>query len=118
MHKTNSVSGPHRPDLDTSEAGRRDFRRNLNRLVEVFRLDEEVAAELLLRLGKRAIGGRDFTISHPDRRRYAGGLKAVVSEKPARFPDLVRECGLFRMEFFKLGLRQLLRKRLVLVDQT
>ena len=84
MHKTNSVSGPHRPDLDTSEAGRWDFRRNLNRLVEVFRLDEEVAAELLLRLGKRAIGGRDFTVLHPDRRRCAGGLRRSHRFEPGK----------------------------------
>src|SRR5687767_5657049 len=44
-----------RPHLDAADARRGDLLRHLNRVVQVLRLDQVVAAQLLLRLGKRAV---------------------------------------------------------------
>src|SRR5690606_33853228 len=49
----------HRTDLDAAEARRRDPRRELDRFVQVARLDQDEAAELLLGLEERAVAGRD-----------------------------------------------------------
>ena len=46
-----------RPDLDRAVLRARDHRRVVDRLVEVGRLDEVEAAERLLGLGERAVGG-------------------------------------------------------------
>src|SRR5262245_20145306 len=113
-----AVLNPDRPDFDTSKARRRDLRGNLDRLVQVSGLNEIVAAELLLGLRKRAIGGSDRSVSHPDCGRRLGGLKSMVSEEPARFLDLVGEREVLAMNFLSLRLRQLQRNGLVLIYQT
>ena len=80
-----------------------------NALVEVSGFNEIVAAELFLRLRKRAIGGRDLSASYPNRGCGGGGLKPVVSEKATGFLDLVSECEVLAMDLLELSLWQLLR---------
>ena len=45
----------HRPDFHRAPVARRDLARDFDRLVQVVGFDQEVAAQLLARLGERAI---------------------------------------------------------------
>ena len=55
-----------------AEPGSGDARGDPDRLVEIARLDQEVAPQLLLRLHPGAVGGRYPAVAHPDRR---GGIR-------------------------------------------
>src|SRR5262245_55528415 len=72
-----------RAHLDRAEPRRRPARRHLHRVVEVLRLDQEEAAELLLRLGVGAVehGGR--AVPHADRRGLARAPERVREDQPA-----------------------------------
>src|SRR5215470_16081850 len=48
-----------RPHLDAAEARRRNLRSDLDRVVQVLGVDHIKPAQLLLRLGEGAVGGRD-----------------------------------------------------------
>ena len=53
-------------------------RGRLDRLVEVLGLDHVVPAELLLRLGEGAVGGRGPAVAHPDGRGLLGAVESVA----------------------------------------
>ena len=57
---------PDRPHFDRCRAGARDLRRHLDGLVEVLAVDDVVAADLLLGLGERAVGGEHVAVPHAD----------------------------------------------------
>src|SRR6266536_2842865 len=60
----------HRPYLDRpAVAGRGDLRGELDRLVDVLALDEVEAAQVLLRLRERAVGGKGLAVVDADGRR-------------------------------------------------
>ena len=62
-----------RPHLDrAAHAGRRDPRGQLDRGVEVVGLEEQVAADGLLELDERPVGGQRLAVLHADRRRRRG----------------------------------------------
>src|SRR6266404_5696091 len=52
-----------------AELGAGDSRCDRYRLVQVFRLDQVVAAELFLGLSERAVGDRGLAVAHPNRSR-------------------------------------------------
>src|SRR6516162_4223533 len=80
---------PHRADLDDSKTGRRKSRRDLTRFVEVPGLDEKEAAELLLRLGERAIGRRDLAAANTDRPGRPRRLQRVRDDVVTALLDLL-----------------------------
>src|SRR6188768_2178968 len=55
-----------RSDLDRAACGRRAARRPFDRVVEVRRVDQVVASELLLGLGERPVGGDRPAVPDPD----------------------------------------------------
>jgi hypothetical protein len=93
------------------------FRGNLDRLLEICGLNEEVAAELLLGLCERAVGGGNFSVAYPHRGRRPRGLKAVVSEEPAGFLHFLGEGEVLAMDLLRLSFRPIQCDRLVLIDQ-
>src|SRR5580692_10848144 len=61
---TSPRSGPDRTHFDAALLGARDACGDRQRFVQVLRLDEIVAAELLTRLGERPIGDDDLAVAH------------------------------------------------------
>src|SRR5947208_9287904 len=57
------------PDLDRAAAGHGNPRRDGDRLVEIPRIDQEIAPQLLLGLRKRTVGHHPLAVAYPD----AGG---------------------------------------------
>src|SRR5262249_14369066 len=72
---------PHRPDLDAAQAQRRDLRGQLDGLVEVPRLDQDEAAELLLGLREGPVGRRYAAVPQPERRGGLHGFERVGGDK-------------------------------------
>src|SRR5918993_329747 len=68
----------HRTHLDATPARTGDLGRDLDRFVQVLRIEQVVAAELLARLGERAVGRRDLAVAYAHGRRRRRGL-----ERPA-----------------------------------
>src|SRR4051812_26738866 len=65
--------------LDRAGAGGGDLGCNLDSVVQVLRLNHVKSPELLLRFGKRPIGGGHLTVPDPDRGRRLGGLQRLSS---------------------------------------
>src|SRR4029079_6333893 len=76
-----------RPHVDAAEPRRRDLRRPLDRVVQVARFDQVVAAELLLRFGERAVRGRDLPVAHADGGGGADRLQGVAAQVVAALLD-------------------------------
>src|SRR3954470_14780551 len=77
-----------RADLHcAAQARRRDPRGHLDRGVEVVGLVEVVAAELLLRLRERTVGGEGAAVLDADRRRGRRRLELVAAEHAGRVVD-------------------------------
>src|SRR5215469_5637426 len=68
-----------RADFDRSIARAGDLRGNGNRLIEVLRIDQVVAAELFLGFGKRAVGDERFAVADAHRGRSFSPLERVSS---------------------------------------
>src|SRR5688572_3420240 len=107
----------HRPHLDRAEPRRRNARRDLDRLVQVLGLDEVVAAQLLLRLGERAIGGRRLPVPHPHRHRGLRRVERIAADVLACLLDVVGEREVLTHDRVRLVLRPRRPVALVLVDQ-
>ena len=67
----------HRPYLDRAQPRDGDPRRDADGHVEVLRLDQVVAAQLLAGLGERAVGHQPFPAAHPQ----AGGRRRRVQRR-------------------------------------
>src|SRR5262245_35618309 len=111
-----------RPDLDAPtevlvQLGRRVLRRDLDRLVEVARLDQEVAAELLLGLGERPVGHEDLAAARAQAHGVLGGRERADLEQLAGTLQLgvVRAALLF--DRGHVGRREGLEFLLVVVGQ-
>src|SRR5258706_4220405 len=78
---------PDRPHLDRADAPRRDARGDLDRLVQVLRLDEVEADEDLLGLGERPVGHRDLAAAHPHRGGARHRLQRLRGEAVAALAD-------------------------------
>src|SRR5690606_28914074 len=61
------VGRPQRADLYRAVVRKRDLRRPRNRLVEVFAVQQEVAAQLLVCFDERPISDQRLAVAHPDR---------------------------------------------------
>src|SRR5918998_2226324 len=77
----------HRPDLDRAPTTTRYAGGNIDRFVEIRRVDEVVAAELFARLRERTVGYQPFAVPHPD----AGRRRAQVEWGGAQIPTAVIE---------------------------
>src|SRR4051794_31804373 len=87
-----------RADLHGAEPGRRDPGGDLDRVVRVARLDQVEAAELLLGLRERTIGGRGPSVPDPHGRGRAHRLEGVPAEIVAAPPDGIAEAEVFLHE--------------------
>src|SRR5262245_34698951 len=79
-----------RPDLDGAELRARDAGRELDRLIQVPRLQQVVATQLLLGLGERAVRGREPALPHPDRGRRVRRLQGVAADIVSALLDRLR----------------------------
>src|SRR6476646_12135270 len=96
-----------RPYLDTACARAGDPRGDLDRLVQVARLEHVVAAELLLRLGEWPVGRRHLAVAYAHRRCGSGWLQPIaIDEMPAR-PDVRGEARIFVVMPFGIGVGHL-----------
>ena len=85
-----------RPDLDPARPGAGDARGRVDRRVEVRRLDQVVAAEVLLGLGERPVGDDPPAVADGDRRGVDDGLERLAAQVlPAR-PQPVAVGGVLR----------------------
>ena len=64
---------------------------DLDRLVQVPGLDQVEAAQLLLGLGERAVGGGHLAVAHPDGRGGLRRLQRVAAEVVAALLDVLGE---------------------------
>src|SRR6266542_2541814 len=79
-----------RSDLDRARPRGRNACRDRGRLIQVLRVDDVVAAELLARLREGAVGRQGFAVADPDGRRGRDRLEGVAGEV---FPALLDALG-------------------------
>src|SRR5262245_27014099 len=104
----------HRTDFDRAQARARDLFRDAYRLVEVLGVDQEIAAEMLARLGERAVGHEPFAFAHPDAGRRRSRMQRGGGQiMPTRI-ELMGELRGLRVTMLPLSLAYGL---LVKVDQ-
>src|SRR5712691_794164 len=72
-----------RPHLDDPAPSRRDPRGGVDRLVQVVALHHVVAAELLLGLDERPVGGEALSLPNPNLGGRGGRLEGVAAPHPA-----------------------------------
>src|SRR5262249_24676491 len=94
----------HGTDFDRAQARARNLCRDAYRLVEVFGVDQEVAAEVLARLGERTVSHEPFAFAHPDAGRRRGRMQRGGSQiMPTRI-ELMRELRGLSIAMLPLGL--------------
>jgi hypothetical protein len=71
----------HRPDLDRPVLSRRDHRRVPQRHVQILAVQDVIAAELLLDLGKRPVAQLRLTVADPDGGRGLRRLQRLLSTR-------------------------------------
>src|SRR3989449_9581433 len=82
-----------RPDLDRAATGHGNPGRDGDRLVEIARIDQEVAAQLLLGLRERAVGHYPFALAYPDAGRRGGRRERGGGEALTRRTALAGQRG-------------------------
>src|SRR5688572_13594861 len=82
-----------RTHLDAAEARAGNSRGDLDRLIQVLRFDEVIAAELFLGFNERPVGGGNLSVADSDRRRRSGRLQPVARDVVAAFANRVGELG-------------------------
>src|SRR5438876_559840 len=106
------------PNLDrAAHPHRRDPRREDDGLVEVLRLHDEVATELLLRLGERAVRRDRLTVLAPHGGRRAGRLQRIARQEGTLLTDVVDELAVLLVDGAPLRLGHLGHLGLLVVDQ-
>src|SRR5262249_59131661 len=90
----------------------------LDRFVQVARLYEDEAAELLLRLDEGAIGGGDLAVPDAQARGRANGLQGVGGDEMAAAPELLVVRQRLRVQRFVLAPGPGFDRRLVDPDRT
>src|SRR5262249_32186463 len=108
----------HRPHLDASYTSRRNFCRNADRFVQIFRLDQHETAKLLLGLCERPIGGRQFVLAHPQCRGCLPRLQRLRSQKVPAFTHLLVVGQRIRIQLFEFVVRQRRQFRFFRIDNT
>src|SRR5918999_1775668 len=101
-----AVELPDRPHLDAPGTRPRNPRRQLDGVVQIPRLDQVEAAELLLRFGERAVGRRDLRVPAADGRRGVRGLETFTGEVVAAPPDPLGKGHVLAHQALQLVLRQ------------
>src|SRR5256886_8544726 len=92
-------------------------RGHLARVVQVLRVDQVVAAQLLLRLDVGSVGGGELAVPDANRRRGLGRLQRFTADVFPALLDALREGVVIGHAFLHIGFRRLLPPLLVLVDQ-
>src|SRR5258706_13676983 len=82
---------PDRPHFHRADLRRRDARGDLDRLVQVARLDHVEAREALLRLGEGPVGDRELAVAHAHRGRGGNRLQRLGGDAMAAAADFVVE---------------------------
>src|SRR6267378_1298258 len=80
---------PDRPHFDRADLRRRNPGSDLDRLVQVARLDHVEAGKALLRLGEGAVGHRDLAVAHAHRGRGGDRLQRLRGDAVAASADFV-----------------------------
>src|SRR5207253_4352895 len=105
------------PDLHGPEPRRRDARRDADRLVEVLRLDQVVAADALRRLGERSVGHHPLPLPQAHRGRGRDRLERVAGPVVPALRDRVGELPVLRVDPLPLAIGEAGELRGVRVDQ-
>src|SRR5262249_643785 len=95
----------------------RNPRGDLDGVVQVARLDQVVAAELLFRLRERPVGGRRLPVAHAHRRRGRRRLERVAAQIVTALLDALGEGVVLAHHLLHLGLGRAFPELLVAVDQ-
>src|SRR6185436_9538564 len=66
-----------RANLDCADASAWNALGNTDRLVEIFRIDQKISAQLFARFSERAVGDQAFTFANPNARRCGYGMKRI-----------------------------------------
>src|SRR4051812_40493930 len=82
-------------DLDGANFRSRNPGGDLDRVVQVARLDHIEAAQLLFGLGEGAVGRRDFPVADPDAGRRMRGFESVPADIVTALLDAVAEFPVF-----------------------
>src|SRR3954469_15129518 len=82
---------PDRPDFDRADLRGRDARGDLDRLVQIARLDHVETREALLGLGERSVGDRHLAVAHPHRRGARNGLQRLGGDAVAALAHFLVE---------------------------
>src|SRR5918995_6518308 len=80
-----------RPQLDGAALHDWDLRRKADRLIEILTVEHEEPAQLLLRLGVRAVG--DDRLPFPHTHRLGGGRLLELLSVDQMRPELLEERG-------------------------
>src|SRR5262249_23679439 len=75
------------PDFDTPQSRGRDFRRHLDCVVQIARIDQVKATQLLLRLSEGTVGSRHLAVADPYGRGRLNPLKPFTTDVVAALPD-------------------------------
>src|SRR5438477_603243 len=78
---------PDRPYFNASLARRRNLRGHLDRVVQVSRLDQVKARQLLLRLDEGTVGDRQLAIPDAHGRRCFDGLECLRGDQEPALPE-------------------------------
>src|SRR5688572_28680010 len=105
VHRSSStllsdVQLPDRPYLDASFARRGDFRRDLDRVIQVACFDEVEARELLHGFGEWAVGDGNLPVPHSHRRRGFGRLERLCGVQRAPVAQPVSVVGTLPIRYF------------------
>src|SRR5581483_5329074 len=106
-----------RPHLDDADPPGREARGQRARLVHVPGVDQEEAAQLLLRLREGPVGHRDLAAPDPDGPRGAGALERIGRDVVAAPADLVVVLERRVHQALHLLRRHVVQHLLVVVDQ-
>src|SRR3954453_5671859 len=82
---------PDRPDFDRADLRGRDARGDLDRLVQIARLDHVETRETLLGLRERPVRDRHLAVAHPNRRGARYGLQCLGGDAVAALAHFLVE---------------------------
>ena len=96
------VEHPDRPNFNRAGARRGNASGQLNRIIQIRSVDQVEAAELLLGLGERAVGRRDFSLPNPHSGGGLGSLLRFASDVFTVLLESLGQCAVFPHHRFHL----------------
>src|SRR5438270_6526680 len=96
----------HRPDFYGAHPRGWNARGNSHGLVEIFGIDQEVAAQLFTRLREGTVGHQPFAVADPDAGRCRGGVQRRRGQILPALLNLLRDLRGFAVALLPLGLAQ------------